>query len=115
LIARRTCCGWTSPGGCGAGRRRARIADVAKTTQSQVEHRRETEAMTRTPGLTWEDEVVQADLRARKEVSRALLEKRFGTLSDAVLQRIEAASDGERLKAGVLQVLEIDTPEKLDL
>ncbi len=78
-------------------------------------------------GLSWEQEekirlaecarqsARQAELRTRKEVLRALLEKRFGTLPDVVLQRIESATDAERLQSGILQVLEINAPEELEL
>ena len=74
-------------------------------------------------GLTWEqaeeirvaESARRAELRTKKSVLRALLEKRFGPLPDAVLQRIEAATDAERLQAGILQVLEIDAPGELDL
>ena len=57
----------------------------------------------------------QSQLRTRKEDLRALLEKRFGSLPDAVLQRIETATDAARLKDGILQALEINAPDELDL
>jgi hypothetical protein len=98
---------------------RGGIVELAKASQTHVDLQREVEAMTRTLGQTWEElereKVVQADLRARKEVLRALLEKRFGPLEHGVLGRIEAATDAERLKAGILQVLEIGAPEELEL
>ena len=57
----------------------------------------------------------QADMRARQEVLRALMEDRFGALPNVVLQRIEAATDAERLQASILQVSKISAPDELDL
>jgi Putative transposase, YhgA-like len=95
------------------------IADVAKASQSHIDRQREVETMTRTLGLSWEEleriKVAQEGLRTGRDILRALLEKRFGTLPEQVLQRIESATDAERLKAGVLQVLEISAPDELDL
>lgn len=104
-----------------------RIATVARASQSDRVHQEEAETMAKGLGLSWEQEekirlaecarqsARQAELRTRKEVLRALLEKRFGTLPDVVLQRIESATDAERLQSGILQVLEINAPEELEL
>lgn len=74
-------------------------------------------------GLSWEQEERlhvaeagrQAELRTLKKSIRAVLEKRFGTLPEMVLQRIDSAADAERLQAGLLQAMEIVTPDELDL
>jgi Putative transposase, YhgA-like len=100
-----------------------RIAAVAKVSQTDRVRQEEAETMAKSLGLTWEqaeeirvaESAKQSQLRTRKEDLRALLEKRFGTLPDAVLQRIETATDAVRLKDGILQALEIDAPDELDL
>jgi hypothetical protein len=97
-----------------------RLKAVTKASQSTVGHQAEVEAMTRAIGQNYEEWAqehysAQGELRTNKKVLRALLEKRFGTLPDVVLQRIESATDAERLQAGILQVLEISAPEELDL
>jgi hypothetical protein len=102
---------------------RERITAVAKASQSNHVHQAEAETMAKSLGMSWEQEekvlvaesARQADLQARKEMLRSLLEKRFGSLPDALLQRIDSTTDVERLKAGLLQVLEISAPDELDL
>jgi hypothetical protein len=102
---------------------KGRIAAVAKAGQSNRVHQAEAEIMAKGLGLTWEqaeeirvaESARQSELRTRKEDLRTILEMRFGHLPDALLQRIESATDAERLKAGIRQVLKINTPEELDL
>ena len=54
-------------------------------------------------------------LRARREDLRALLEERFGPLPEALVERIEATEDLERLRGAVRQIMHIQSPDKLDL
>jgi len=73
---------------------------------------------------TWEQELVargvalgeaRGELRARREDLRALLEERFGPLSEALAERIEATDDMERLREAMRQVIRIQSPEELEL
>jgi hypothetical protein len=56
----------------------------------------------------WQNEVRRTDLRD-------LLQERFGTVTEAVRQRIEATTDPERLRAALRQVLHINAPDELQL
>ena len=56
----------------------------------------------------WQNEVRRSDLRD-------LLQERFGTVPESVRQRVEAATDPERLRAALRQVLHINAPEELQL
>jgi hypothetical protein len=98
---------------------KARIAFVAKATPPNWAHQVEAETMAKGLGLTWEQaeeiRVAESALRARKEDLRDLLQTRFGSLPDVVLQRIESTTDAERLKVGLRQVLTISAPEELEL
>jgi hypothetical protein len=57
----------------------------------------------------------QGRLEASRELLRDLLTDRFGTVPEALLQRITAATDPDRLKAAAVQVLHIASPEELQL
>jgi hypothetical protein len=66
--------------------------------------------------LEWQEQArEEARLQTRRDDLRALLEERFGTVPDAVLQRIDAATDVERLKACIRQVIHISSPDELQL
>ena len=54
-------------------------------------------------------------LQTARTVLRDLLADRFGALPEAVLQRIEAATDPERLHAAVLQVRRLRQIDDLQL
>jgi len=54
-------------------------------------------------------------LRLCRDNLRDLLQERFGTVPEAVLQRIEACEDLNRLKACLRQVLHVNAPEELQL
>jgi hypothetical protein len=62
--------------------------------------------------LEWQAE---GAIQARREDLRLLLEDRFGTLPEALLQRIEATEDPERLRSALLQVHKIQSPDELQL
>jgi hypothetical protein len=62
--------------------------------------------------LEWQNEAV---VRARRADLRDLLQERFGTVPEAVRQRIEATTDPERLRAALRQVLHIKAPDELQL
>ena len=58
---------------------------------------------------------VEGQLATRREDLLALLEERFGALPDGLLQRIQATTDVERLKAALRQVLHLHTAKDLQL
>jgi hypothetical protein len=57
----------------------------------------------------------EGELKALRQSLRRLLVDRFGKVSDAMLHRIENSADTDRLLAAIVQVLHIDSPEKLEL
>jgi hypothetical protein len=64
----------------------------------------------------WREEGrLEGELAARREDLLALLEKRFGPLPAALVERIRTASDINRLKAAIQQVLDIHSPDELQL
>jgi hypothetical protein len=56
-----------------------------------------------------------ARLETRREDFLALPEKRFGTLPEGLVQRIQTLADGVRLKAALRQVLDIHSLDELQL
>ena len=57
----------------------------------------------------------EGQLEARRDDLVALLEKRFGSLPQELLQRIQALTDETRLKTALRQVLDIHSLEELQL
>jgi hypothetical protein len=57
----------------------------------------------------------KGQLRASRTSLRAVLEKRFGTLPETVLQRIEASTDLAGLQAALVQAVEMGRLEELQL
>jgi predicted transposase YdaD len=93
-----------------------------------VAHREEVEKMSETIEQTWEQELLargeargeergrtEGQLIACRENLRLLLEERFGPLTEVVVQRIEAATDLERLRSAIRQVVHMADLSKLDL
>jgi hypothetical protein len=62
--------------------------------------------------LEWQN---QAAVKVSQTHLRDLLQDRFGTVPESLAQRIEATTDPERLRAAVRQVLQIKTPDELQL
>jgi len=54
-------------------------------------------------------------LRNAQRLLRDLLLKRFGTLPDELLQRIERITEVDRLRAAALEVYSVATPDELQL
>jgi hypothetical protein len=59
--------------------------------------------------------VAEGELRNARKLLSALVQKRFGSVPDALRQRIEATSDLERLQTAALQVYETGKAEDLSL
>ena len=62
--------------------------------------------------LEWQAE---AELRFGRQALRIVLQERFGALSEALLQRINAVDDVERLQEGLRQVAKIKSADELVL
>jgi predicted transposase YdaD len=54
-------------------------------------------------------------LEALRRLVRQLLVNRFGTLPEAVLRRLEATADLDRLTAAALQVAHLTAPDDVQL
>jgi hypothetical protein len=57
----------------------------------------------------------KGELRTARRLLRALLEDRFGAAPEALLQRIEASTDLERLQTAARQVYQIQKLDELPL
>jgi hypothetical protein len=99
---------------------RARLLEVAVRSQGQAGPRGEVVTMTQTIAEAWiaEGEArgrVEGELRATRKLLRQLLEDRFGPLPEALVQRIEASTELERLEAAVRQAPRVPGLEQLSL
>ena len=63
----------------------------------------------------WEEGRLKGQLELSRRLLRQLLADRFGGVPEIVVQRIESATDVDRLTAAALQVRLIATPEDLQL
>jgi hypothetical protein len=68
--------------------------------------------MGRTIAEAWMDE---GKISLARELLRSSLEERFGPLPQALVERIEATTDLERLKRGVRRVSQFASLDDLDL
>jgi hypothetical protein len=85
---------------------------AARQAQANVERQKEVGLM----GQTIAESIWEAgQLALARRLLRESLAKRFGTVPEALLQRIDTASDVDRLAAAVLQVSQIAIPEDLQL
>jgi hypothetical protein len=100
------------------------LLEAAKAAQANVDRQREVGLMGQTIAESiWEEGRAtgreegraEGQLDLARRLLRESLANRFGTLPEAILQRIDAASDVERLAAAVLQVSRIATSEDLQL
>ncbi len=106
---------------------REQLRTFLQTTIADEATREEVIAVSSTLGETWEQaearrvaeaaaqRAARTELRTCREMLRALLEERFGTVPDDLLRRIEACDDPARLKAAHRQVLHIQSPDALQL
>jgi hypothetical protein len=54
-------------------------------------------------------------LMSSRQNLRELLEKKFGSLPEALIERIEQADDPARLDAAIQQIFEVESPDQLRL
>jgi hypothetical protein len=93
---------------------------AALATQANVERQKEIKLMGQTIGeAIWEEGWLkghsEGELKVARRMLRQLLTDRFGEVPEAVVQRIESATDVDRLTAAALRVSRIDNPEDLQL
>jgi predicted transposase YdaD len=101
---------------------------AARSSQADALRQEEIAKMSKTIQRTWEEELLargeargraegeaHGQLQARRDDLRALLEERFGSLPEALAQRIEATEDLDRLREALRQVLHVQAPSELDL
>jgi predicted transposase YdaD len=103
---------------------RETLLSAAQATQTNVDRQKEVALVGQTIAeAIWEEGRLkghaegrsEGELSASRRLLRQLLEKRFGALPEAVLQRIESATDVERLTTATLEVLHMVTVEDLQL
>jgi hypothetical protein len=92
------------------------LKEAARINQPDAEIQREVQTMTKTIAEAWMEEgEARGELRTMRDILRRLLEKRFPQLPQAILDKIEAQTDVDRLRQAVLQVEELQKPEDLPL
>jgi hypothetical protein len=106
---------------------RAALRTFLQTAIADESVREEVIAVSNTLGETWEqreerqvaataaESAARAERRTRRDDLRDLLQERFGSIPEALLQRIETCEDVSRLRAALLQVLHIQSPDELQL
>jgi hypothetical protein len=89
---------------------------AARTSQTNVDRQKEVGLMGQTIAESiWEEGRLKGELTIARRLVRQLLADRFGAVPEEVVQRIESATDVDRLTAAALQVSRIATPEDLQL
>jgi hypothetical protein len=99
---------------------------AALARHQNIALKKEGDAMSKTLGPTWEEEMLargieqgiergirMGELRARQDTLRVLLTQRFGPLPETVEQQIAATTDVQRLKACILGIFELSRLEDL--
>ena len=99
---------------------RQTLLAAAQATQADVNHQKEVVLMSQTIAESiWEEGrgkgQSEGELKALRQTLRRLLADRFGSVPEAVLQRIESSNDVDRLTAAAVQVWHVATPEDLQL
>jgi hypothetical protein len=95
---------------------RQTLLAAAQATQTNVDRQKEVGIMGQTIAESiWEEGRIKGELGMARRILRQLLEDHFGAVSEAVLQRIENATDADRLTAAARQVSRLAKPEDLQL
>jgi hypothetical protein len=99
---------------------RSDLIALATASHENALVRREVEQMSHAVEQTWEEEVMsrgisRGALLTRRDDLRILLEDRFGSLPEGVLQRINQSDDGERLKTCLRLVRQMKSLDELQL
>jgi hypothetical protein len=89
---------------------------AAEACQTSARGQQEVRAMTKTIAEGWMEEgMAKGQVLSAQTILRVLLEDRFGSLPEAVLHRITACTDLDRLQTAVRQVSRMQTLEELQL
>jgi hypothetical protein len=93
---------------------------AAQDSQSEAAHREEVAKMSETIEQTWEQELIargeaRGQLQEARHMLRLALDRRFGTLPDALLREIEALDDLERLHGAFERALGVNTLAEFNL
>jgi len=91
---------------------RARLLALAPTAPTLPKRQQEVQAMTMTIAEAW---AAEGELRGAQRFLQRLLTKKFGPLPEPIAQRIQAATDLERLHACAEQLFEIQSLDELKL
>jgi hypothetical protein len=92
------------------------LREAARESQSEPVHQEEVIRMFDTLRQTWEQELLtRGRLLATRENLCLLMEERFGPFPPGLAERIEATDDLERLRGAMRQVLQVSSPDELDL
>jgi hypothetical protein len=102
---------------------REQVRAAIQASQPDPARHQEVRAMSESMAMTWGEEMqqkvaqarVEGVLRSRQEDVRVILQRRFGPLPEALIQRIEKTEDHERLKACILQAMTMNSLEELQL
>jgi hypothetical protein len=96
------------------GPERPALVAAAQTVQADVNRHKEIGLMAQTIAESiFEEGQLKGELNTARRVLRQMLIKRFGTVSEQLLQRIENSTDVERLVAATLEVSSLTAPEDL--
>jgi hypothetical protein len=93
---------------------------AAQAMQTNVNRQQEVTMIGKSMGETiweegWTKGSAEGELRASRRMLRRVLEGRFGPLPEAVVQKIESATDMDRLYDAAAQVSQLAGPEDLKL
>ena len=91
---------------------REALLQAAQRVQTKADIQKEVRVVGET---IWDEAVVEGELKALRRSVRQLLERRFGRAPEAVIQRIESATDVDRLAAALVKVLDISAPDELPI
>jgi hypothetical protein len=85
-------------------------------SQENAADQAEVRAMSEVAWKTWDEATLErGELRGLRKALQEVLEEKFGPLPDALVQRIEAATDPDRLRTAIRQVLHIQSLGELPL
>jgi Putative transposase, YhgA-like len=95
--------------------REALLAE-ARASHAEAASQKEIQTMSEKLGATLADiTMAKGELKATRDLLRSLLEDRFGTVPEELLQRIEATDDLERLQTAARQVYRVQGLEEISL
>jgi hypothetical protein len=99
---------------------RAHLFEASQTAQTDQKRKEDIEKMGKQIQGTLADLIREKSREEGKVLGyrqglRQLLEDRFGSIPEDLIQKIEACEDAERLLAAMRQVLRVQSPEEIAL